>query len=339
MDADTFIGGASLFRIRLWGPFRVEKRVGENYVAVQTADWGGSHYPRLLLKALLCCPRRGARREALLEMLWPEMEIEQATANLNTATTKLRHLLRQSKGQESLLVTEDDATIYHLPDQAILWVDSDATHQAMVRAERLGRTSAGALSLLEEAVNLFNRGTFLDGEEGQWAREKRATRERERYRGRIWLAESYGRQGMAGQAEAILTTLLEDDPFDEDALCRLMTLLHGQGMTHQALLLYQQTHRFFKREQMELTEATRNLAAHLEKERQVPLLECPSGADPEEDIAKRSQGRKSPVETQKQTNSSAGEQNVAFSIISLCRYPRYTLRLIPLSFSLEFHRV
>src|SRR6266852_486882 len=134
------------FCVRLWGPFRVEKWVAGQYETVKTSDWGGSNYPRLLFKALLCCPGRRSRREALLEMVWPELETEQATAHLNTATTKLRALLRPAKGQESLLGTEDDATLYQLPDQAVLWVDADAVQHALASAERLGRMEKESLA-------------------------------------------------------------------------------------------------------------------------------------------------------------------------------------------------
>src|SRR5713226_3710517 len=93
------------FRIWLCGPFRVERYVSGCYEIIRTADWGGSNYPRLLLKALLCCPARQARRETLIEMLWPDTDPEQATQYLNTATTKLRRVLQPVKGQESLLLT------------------------------------------------------------------------------------------------------------------------------------------------------------------------------------------------------------------------------------------
>jgi DNA-binding SARP family transcriptional activator len=270
MDVGMCFGDAPLFRIRLWGPFRAEKRVGEGDEAVKTADWGGSNYPRLLLKALLCCPSRRGRRDALMEMLWPEIEIEQATANLNTATTKLRTLLRPTKGQESLLVTEDDATIYQLPDQRVIWVDGDAAHQSLEAAEHLGRASVETLPLLEEAINLSGRGPFLEGEEGLWAAERRATHERERYRARLWLVESYVRQAWFGKAETILNTLLENDPFDEDVLRRLLMLFHQQGMTHQALRLYVQTRDYFHSQEMELTDTTQNLVETL---RRRPLLQ------------------------------------------------------------------
>lgn len=268
MDAaDRCIEDVPFFRIWLWGPLHVEKRVGDVSKVVQPTDWGGSNYPRLLLKALLCCPGRRGRREALLDMLWPESELEQATANLNTATTKLRTLLRPSKEHESLLITEDDATIYRLPGQQIIWVDSDDACQLLDTVERSGRMTREALPLLEKAIALASRGIFLEGEEGQWAAEKRAVRERERYRGDIWLVESYLQQALFGKAETILTALLERDPFDEDVLCRLVWVYHQQGMTHQALSLYQHTAQFFHQEGSVLTEATQQFVAQLQKER------------------------------------------------------------------------
>jgi DNA-binding SARP family transcriptional activator len=179
------------FRIWLCGAFRVERRVGTTYEVIRTAEWSGSSYPRLLLKALLCCPGRQARREALLELLWPETDPEQAAHYLNTATTKLRAVLRPARGQESLLLTEEDSKHYLLEGQHLVWVDAEAALALLKEAERMGRTPPEALSFLEAAATYFQRGTFLDGEEGLWASGKRATVERARYRCRLWLAEAY----------------------------------------------------------------------------------------------------------------------------------------------------
>jgi hypothetical protein len=109
------------FRIWLCGTFRVERYVDGHYESIRTAEWGGSSYPRLLLKALLCCPGRQVRREAVMEMLWPEVDSEQAVQCLNTATTKLRKVLEPGKGQANLLVTEDDYKHYLLKGQSFLW--------------------------------------------------------------------------------------------------------------------------------------------------------------------------------------------------------------------------
>jgi tetratricopeptide (TPR) repeat protein len=266
MDDRRAQQNAPSFRVWLCGTFRVERRVGTGYESVRTSEWGGSSYPRLLLKALLCCSGRQARREALLEMLWPDTDPEQAAHYLNTATTKLRKALEPIKGQASLLVTEDDYKHYMLEGQHLLWVDVDEALTLLKEAERMGRVSQEALSLLEEATRYFNQGMFLDGEEGLWASGKRATIERARYRCRLWLAEAYEQQKMPGQAEMVISLLLEEDPIDEDALCRLMELLHRQGMTQKALRLYEHTCGLLAREGLEPAEATRTLVQRLQED-------------------------------------------------------------------------
>jgi DNA-binding SARP family transcriptional activator len=253
------------FRVWLCGTFRMERRVGSGYELVRPAEWGGSSYPRLLLKALLCCPGRQARREAMLDLLWPNTEPEQAVQNLNTAVTRLRKVLTLKKGEASLLLTDEDSHVYRLAGQSGLWVDVDAALTLLGEAERRGRTSPDALALLEEAESYLSKGMILQDEEGQWAAGRRATVEQARYRSRLWLAEAYAQQQMPGQAETILTLLLEEDPTDEDVLVRLMLLLHRQGMTHQALRIYERACEIAAREEVELSEATRKLAAQLAK--------------------------------------------------------------------------
>ncbi|MGH2507023.1 MAG: AfsR/SARP family transcriptional regulator, partial [Ktedonobacteraceae bacterium] len=252
------------FRVFLCGGFRVERRTGTCYEALHTVEWSRSNYPRLLLKALLCCRGREARREALLDMLWPDGDGEQAVQYLNSATTKLRKVL------ESLLITESDATVYRLEGQETLWVDVDAAFAVQKDIEGQGRTSLQALSLLETAVALFQKGTFLQDEEGQWAATRRATVEQTRYRYRIWLAEAYEQQGKPGQAESVLSLLLEEDPTDEDVLCRLMNLLHQQGMTHQALRVYHRVVEACTQDGLDLAETTKTLASQLRKAHHLP---------------------------------------------------------------------
>ncbi len=253
---------APYYRIWSCGIFRVEAQTGTapvTYETVRTAQWGGSNYPRLLLKALLCCPGRRARREALLEMLWPQCGSEQATQYLNTGVTKLRSLLRPGKGRESLLITEENASSYSLEGQRSLWVDIDAVTALLKEAEQVERTSAQALPLLEEAAKYLDRGTFLESEEGLWLQKQRKSTEETHYRCRLWLAEAYEQQGMAGQAETLLSVLLADDPTDEDVLRRLLVFLHRQQMTHKSRRLYEETKRRIQLSQATITFAERLL--------------------------------------------------------------------------------
>src|SRR6266487_2535006 len=272
-----------LFRVWLCGAFRLERRVGNNYSGVRTAEWGGSNYPRLLLKALLRCSGRQARREALLELLWPESDPEQAVQYFNTATTKLRKVLTPIKGQASLLMTEDDSQLYRLAEQDRLWVDVDAALTLLQEVERLGRTSWEALALLEEADSYLSQGPLLQDEEGVWAAGRRATVEQARSRCRLWLAEAYAQQQMPGQAATALSQLLEEDPTDEDVLARVMGLLHRQGMTHQALRSYHAFLEVAEREGLEPTEAIKKLATQFAtSQKSAPLDAFPPSFSPME---------------------------------------------------------
>jgi DNA-binding SARP family transcriptional activator len=247
-----------LFRIWSCGPFQVEALVdaaAHTYEPVQAAQWGGSTYPRLLLKALLCCPGRRARRETLIEMLWPESEPEQATQYLNTGATRLRRLLRPAKGCASLLFTEENASSYGLTSQEVLWVDAEAIFTLLRQAERMGRTTALSLPLLEEAAGYAERGTFLEGETGAWVQKQRRRVEEMRYRCRLWLSEAYEQQGMPGQAETLLGALLSDDPADEDVLYRLLLLLHKQRMLHKGRQIYHETERLLQASGRQLSQA------------------------------------------------------------------------------------
>ncbi|MBA2680957.1 MAG: hypothetical protein H0U76_21495 [Ktedonobacteraceae bacterium] len=173
-----------------------------------------------------------------------------------------------------MLVTENDSTLYRLAGQPLLWVDADEGVALLKEAEQRGRTFPETLPLLEEASEYFNKGAFLQEDEGFWAAGRRAAVEQVRYRCRLWLAEAYTQHGMPGHAEMALSSLVEEDPFDEDALCRLMDLLHSQAMTHKALWFYEHACKVFTREGLEPTEATRALAVRLHEERHSLSLGC-----------------------------------------------------------------
>jgi WD40 repeat protein/DNA-binding SARP family transcriptional activator len=273
-NKDTSEASASspAFRVWLCGAFRVERRVGSTYEVLHTAEWGGSSYPRLLLKALLCCPGRQARREALIDMLWPEVELEQAAQNLNTATTKLRRVLQPMKGQQSLLLTEDDYKLYFLEGQHRLWVDVDAAFALLKEAERSERTTSEISSFLEEAMTILGAGPFLGDDDGLWLTERRGEVDVARYNGRLRLAEAYEQQNMVVQAELQLRKLLADDPTDEDVVCRLMELLHRRGMKHKALLYYKAFTEVAEKEGSEPTEELRLLAERLRSEKHRSVL-------------------------------------------------------------------
>lgn len=208
---------APCYRVWLCGSFRLERRVDDASAEVETKEWGGHSAPRAVLKALLCAPGRRASRGTLLAQLWPDATGEQAARDLNGAISRLRRILRDPSIPEAacLLSTEGDSLGFVLAGQQQLWLDADATLARLAEAERIGLHTLAALPLLEEACRLFQRGAFLESDEGEWCDGHHALVERRRSRCRLWLAQSYAQQGRLGDAEAMYADLLRDDPTDQ----------------------------------------------------------------------------------------------------------------------------
>jgi DNA-binding SARP family transcriptional activator len=174
---------------------------------------------------------------------------------LNKAASNARRVLHNEE-HGSLLKTINNRTTYELADQARLWVDADACEALLNEAERMGHTSAEGLEWLNAAREYFERGRFLEGEDGLWCHGKRGMLDTARYRCTLWLAEAYEEQGELKRAEEQVEKLLKEDATDEDALCRLMRLLHKQGMTSEALRRYKQTKSFVKHQGGQISPAT-----------------------------------------------------------------------------------
>ncbi len=249
-----------LVRVWLLGPFQVDVRCDDGtWETIHTWDRG---YGRPLLKRLVCAPGRRLERGMILDDLWPDPASPDSIERyLNDAAYQLRKLLREP----TLLKTRDHASTYQLADQSLLWVDADACEDLLKEAEHVWRTSAAALPLLEQASAYHDRGDFLEGVSGTWRHGRRGTVERLRHRGALWLAEAYEQLGRPGAAEHVLSQLLEQEPFDEDVLCSLMQVVHRQGMTSQALRLYEQARDRFASEGLKLSKATKALALQIQE--------------------------------------------------------------------------
>ncbi len=84
-----------------------------------------------------------------------------------------------------------------------------------------------------------------------------------RHRVLFKLVDFYLNDERVGLAEELLYAALEEDPADEDALCRLMVLLVEQERRQEALQLYQYTEDVLQEEQAEPAVYTRELARRI----------------------------------------------------------------------------
>jgi hypothetical protein len=107
------------------------------------------------------------------------------------------------------------------------------------------------LPLLEKAHALA-AGEFLEDDlYAEWAQGRRHTINGARHRVLFKLVDLYLQDERVGLAEELLFAALEEDPTDEDALCRLMVLLVEQQRRQEALHLYHYTEDVLQEEQTE----------------------------------------------------------------------------------------
>src|SRR6266700_5582642 len=151
--------------VRLWllGQLRLERRERD------AASWEVVRDPSLrhqrvyaLLAALLCTQERILLRDQIIEMLWPDLDLERGSARLDRAVYNLRQLLspgRLREADSSLLVVERDMVV--LADQSRLWVDADAFEEQLHRAH--ASTDPGVKERLLEEANILYHGKFFPG--------------------------------------------------------------------------------------------------------------------------------------------------------------------------------
>src|SRR5207237_7489963 len=79
-------------RVYLLGQFLVERRNGNEWEAVDNRIWHRRR-ARALLGCLLTSPGRRLGREQVMELLWPDLDIDVAANRLNGAVHELRQIL------------------------------------------------------------------------------------------------------------------------------------------------------------------------------------------------------------------------------------------------------
>jgi DNA-binding SARP family transcriptional activator len=263
-----------LMRITTLGEFALERLVRlpvraedepVRYERVARSEWSNRGPAMALLKVLLCRANRRASRDELIEAIWPDHEAINAAHALESAASVLRrHILRTGEmGSLLLTLRSGGETIFKLAGQQRLWVDADALLSLVSRAMRAECQGQNPLPLLEEAHALVG-GEFLEDDlYAEWTQPRRHTINGARHRVLFKLVDLYLSDERVGLAEELLFAALEEDPADEDALCRLMVLLVEQERRQEALHLYQYSEDVLQEEGAEPAIYTRELARRI----------------------------------------------------------------------------
>ncbi len=261
-------------RIITLGEFAIERLIPPlsgiedeppRYAPIARSEWGNRGPALTMLKVLLCRANRRASRDELVEAIWPDRESINAAHALDSAASVLRRHILRAGGAENLLLTlrNGGETAFKLAGQPSIWVDADAFFSLASKALQAQCQARNPLALLEEAYGLAEGEFLQDSMYAEWAQPRRHTINGARHRVLFKLVDLYLADGRAERAEELLFAVLEEDPTDEDALCRLMVLLVEQGRRQEALQLYQYTQDVLHEDQAEPAVYTRELARRI----------------------------------------------------------------------------
>src|SRR6266487_198179 len=244
-----------LFRVTTFGRFVLEGLVSASseqpprYEPIAEKIWRSRFASCDLLKLLLCRTQRRAPRDVLIEALWPDTEVTSASHSFDSAISKLRSILTLKDGESVLTTHRVGSTIfYELPSQQTLWSDVDAFLSLLLQVEQAISQGHDSLSLLETAWQYASSVFLADNLYSPWAQARRQTINTSRHRILHQLVDLYIQRDQTNQAETLLLASLEEEPTDEDSVCRLMTLLEQQGRRQEALRCYERVVAVLKEE-------------------------------------------------------------------------------------------
>jgi predicted ATPase/DNA-binding SARP family transcriptional activator/Tfp pilus assembly protein PilF len=239
-------------RVYLLGQFRIERNANSSWQTVDSRTWHRRR-ARALLGCLLSSPGRRLGREQVMEMLWPDLDIDVAANRLNGAVHELRQILEPDIARPAasrLLRLERD--ILELADNSHIWVDAEAFENLLKEAHTT-TDPKHAETLLEQAAELYQGSYLLEELYAEWAAPRRDALQRSWVGLLLELANLQielhtDEQQAYIKAIDTLERLRTADPTNETALQRLMILLTHLDRRGEALQIYRQHVEMLKRE-------------------------------------------------------------------------------------------
>lgn len=175
-----------------------------------------------------------ARREELIEALWPWRAPAGADASLSALLSRLRGVLGGD------VLTGRTEVRLRLPRDA--WIDFEAAQEAIHRAESAVAQGDWTRGWGPSLIALFTaRRGFLPGEDLLWAQQHRRRLEEIRCSAlECYAAVALGVGGTElAPGERVARELVAAEPFHERAHALLMEILVARGNTAEALRVYE----------------------------------------------------------------------------------------------------
>ena len=226
-------------RITLLGGFNVFR--GDD--ALPATAWRHRNSGKTLLKVLGVQPDRRLHREQVCDLLWPEADLDSASAQLRKAIHTVRHALEpglQARAESSYLTLSGQILCLH-PDNVSIDVDE-------FRRQASDALASDDEAALETAVAAYGGELLPEDRYEEWAeapRRELTTTYRDILLRLVTRLEDRG--DLAGAVDR-LRLILAIDASDEAAYFNLMRLYVAMGSRHAALLAYRECRRVLAEE-------------------------------------------------------------------------------------------
>ncbi len=227
-------------RVGLLGGFRVE-RAG---VAIPDFVWQRRSAKRLT-KLLATRPSHALHREQILEILWPNADVDSARNSLAKALHAARRALEPGR------LPREDSAYLHVRDDMItletdhVLIDADNFQRLAQSALRLATVSASAY---ETALAAYTGVLLPEDLYEDWPSERRHYLADLNVRLLLGLAETLGKRGAHRGAVDRLRSALQEDPTREDVHRQLMLLYGAMGARGLALRQFEICRALLRRE-------------------------------------------------------------------------------------------
>ena len=213
-------------RVFLLGPFRAE--VDGRPVADK--QWR-RRSAKQLIKILCLRPGHQLHREQMMDVLWPEMPPDAASNSLNKVVYMARRALEPalSAGDPSRFVhRESDHIVLRAPGG--LWTDVDAFEEWANRALKVGDKAGCETALMHYQGDLLDEDRYED-----WLDARRTRLVALHQELTLKLANAYELEGELQKCVALLNSVIDSDPANEEVHRRLMQLHGTMGNRQRAL--------------------------------------------------------------------------------------------------------
>jgi DNA-binding SARP family transcriptional activator len=228
---------ASLLRITLLGGFRV--RVASHLIPNEA--WSRRKV-QALVKLLALASRHCLHREQLMNLLWPDVEIEAARNNLRQTLHLARQILNSEGNSGSGILVDHNGWLC-LTHDGDTWVDAEAFETAAAECRQLKDATT-----CQTALSIYTGELLPEDPYEDWVATRRESL-RDLYLSLLSeLGKMFEAVGDIEQAIDIYQQLVAVDPTAEHAHRALMRLYISAGLRQKALQQYHRLREILDRE-------------------------------------------------------------------------------------------